>query len=102
MCICLASEEESEPAQVSEVLCDCPVTGEAILGQKEAAGPQFYETWGVGNGVDLFALCFPHAAVQQPGVAKPHIALSHRGTFPMVPLFFFPATVSFITSKVWN
>lgn len=90
LCSCLASEEQREPAQVSELLCDCPATGEVILGQKEAEGLQFYQTLRVQNGVEHCASCSPHAAVQQSGAAKPHVAPSHRGTFPVVPLFFFP------------
>lgn len=75
---------------MSEVLCDCPAIGGVILGQEEAEGPQFCQTSELRNSVDPCALCSPHAAVQQSGVAKPHVALSHRGTFPIVPLFFFP------------
>lgn len=40
-CICLSSEEEREPAQVSEGLSDCPAIGEVILGWEEAEGPEF-------------------------------------------------------------
>lgn len=90
MCSNLASEEQREPAQVSEVLCDCPATGEVILGQEEAERLHFCQTLRAQNGVGSCAFCSPHAAVQQSGAAKPHVAPSHRGTFPIVPLFFFP------------
>lgn len=90
LCICLAGEEKRQPAQVSEVLCDCPAEEGVILGQDEAEGPQFCQISGVRNGMDPWDFCSPHAAVQQSGVAKPHVAPSHRGTFPIVPLFFFP------------
>ena len=89
LCSCLARKEEREPAWLSEVLCDCPEMGGDILAQEEAEGPQFCQTKGVRNGVDSCALCSPPAAVQQSGVAKPHVALSHRGTLPIVSLFFF-------------
>lgn len=86
----LGQEEEREPAQVSEAFCDRPAIGGVILEQEEAKGSQFCQTLGVRNGMDPCALCSPHGVVQQSGVAKPHVALSHRGTFPIVPLFFFP------------
>lgn len=89
LCICLSSEEEREPAQVSEGLNDCPAIGEDFLGWEEAEGPECFHSSGVWTDVDPCALCSSRAAVQQSGVAKPHVALSHRGTFPIVPLFFF-------------
>lgn len=89
LCICLSSEKEREPAQVSEGLSDCPEIGGVILRWQEAGGPELCHSSGVRNDVDPCALCSPHTAVQQSGVAKPHVAPSNRGTFPIVPLFFF-------------
>lgn len=47
LCICLSSEEEREPAQVSEGLSDCPAEGGVILGWEEAEGPKFCHSSGV-------------------------------------------------------
>lgn len=88
LCICLPSEEERELAQVSEGQNHYPTIGGVILGWEEAGGPELCHSSGVWNYMDPCALCSPHTAVQQSGVAKPHVAPSHRGTFPIVPLFF--------------